>query len=517
MMKTPTVTFCTALSLNEASDMPLYRQLYDGLRMAILNGQLKSGTRLQSTRELAVELGISRNTVLTAFEQLLAEGYLEGKTGSGTFVSSALPEELLAVRVPKAKITQPSRAKRNLSKFGAALAETDIERSTNVYLSATANHLANSHAADEIRAFRAGTPALDTFPNKLWSQLTTKHWHNPPATLLSYSDAAGYQPLREAVADYLRTSRGVHCEAEQIIITAGAQQALDVTARLLLNAGDAVWIENPGYLGARAAFLSAGAQLIPLPVDEDGLSVAIGEKLSPEARLVYVTPSHQYPTGVAISLARRLTLLEWANRTGAWIIEDDYDSEYRYAGRPLPAMQGLDKESRVIYIGTFSKVLFPALRVGYVVAPPDLTSAFIAARGVLSRFTPSLEQAVIADFILEGHFARHIRRMRTLYAERQEALLRAAKRDLQGLLDVQSHQTGMHLVGLLPDGVNDREAAIAAAKQQVEVQPMSLLSLGKTIHNGLILGYAAYNERQIQASVKRLAIALHDMIPSRKH
>ena len=217
-----------------------------------------------------------------------------------------------------------------------------------------------------------------------------------------------------------------------------------------------------------------------------------------------------------MSLARRLTLLEWATRAGAWIIEDDYDSEYRYAGRPLLALQGLDKEARVIYIGTFSKVLFPALRVGYLVAPPDLTSAFIAARGVLSRFTPSLEQAVIADFILEGHFARHIRRMRTLYADRQEVLLNAAKRDLQGLLDVQPHQTGMHLVGLLPDGVNDREAAIAAARQNVDVQPVSLLSLGKYTEKGLILGYAAYNERQIQAGVKRLAVALQGIIHSRK-
>ena len=511
MMKNPT-TYSATFGLNESSGVPLYRQLYDGLRKAILNGQLKSGTRLQSTRELAAELGVSRNTVLTAFEQLLAEGYLEGKTGSGTFVSTALPEELLTVRAPKAKIAPPSRDRRNLSKFGAALAATDIERVTIAHLSATAKHLAGARATDEVRVFRSGTPAFDAFPNKLWAQLTAKHWHNPPAALLGYSDAAGYQPLREAVAEYLRVSRGVNCEAEQIIITAGAQQALDVTARLLLNAGDAVWIENPGYLGARAAFLSAGARLVPVPIDEEGLSVSTGERLAPEARLAYVTPSHQYPTGVAMNLARRLTLLEWATRAGAWIIEDDYDSEYRYAARPLPALQGLDKEARVIYIGTFSKVLFPALRVGYLVAPPDLISAFIAARGVLSRFTPSVEQAVIADFINEGHFARHLRRMRMLYASRQEALVNAARRDLQGLLEVEPHQTGMHLVGLLPEGIKDKAAAISAANYKVDVQPLSLLALGSDAPNGLILGYAGYTEGQIRAGVKRLAAALQNLL-----
>ncbi len=509
MMKHTPTSYSTMLYLNESSTVPMYRQLYDGLRVAILNGQLQSGTRLQSTRELAAELGVSRNTVLTAFEQLLAEGYLEGKTGSGTYVSTALPEDLLAVRVPKTKATPTARAGRSLSKFGVALAETDIERSTTAHLSAT--HLAGSRLVDEVRVFRAGVPALDAFPNKLWAQLTAKHWHNPPAALLSYSDAAGYQPLREAVADYLRTSRGVNCETEQIIITAGAQQALDLTARLLLNAGDAVWLENPGYLGARAAFLSAGARLIPVPIDEEGLSIAAGESLAPEARLAYVTPSHQYPTGVAMTLARRLALLDWANQSGAWVIEDDYDSEYRYSGRPLPALQGLDKEARVIYIGTFSKVLFPALRVGYMVAPPDLIAAFIAARGVLSRFTPSLEQAVIASFINEGHFARHIRRMRRLYAERQEALLKAAKRELNGLLEVAPHQTGMHLVGWLAAGMKDKNAAIAAAKNNVDVQPVAALSLGKYPQNGLILGYAGYSEGQLRAGAKRLAVALQSL------
>jgi GntR family transcriptional regulator/MocR family aminotransferase len=269
-----------------------------------------------------------------------------------------------------------------------------------------------------------------------------------------------------------------------------------------------VWIEDPGYLGARSALLSAGARLVAVPVDDDGLDVNEGIKRSPSACMAYISPSHQFPLGVTLSLARRLALLEWANRTGAWILEDDYDSEYRFGGRPLAALQGLDNEGRVIYIGTFSKTLFPALRLGYLVVPPDLVDVFAAARFVADRHSSMLEQSTLTDFIVEGHFARHIRRMRALYAERQRILLDAAKRDLDGLLDLMPTETGMHLTGWLPNGVADREAAKRAAEHDVDVSPLSWYCLTPPVRGALLLGYGATGPAEIRAAVKRLAKAL---------
>ncbi|MGA9767833.1 MAG: PLP-dependent aminotransferase family protein [Blastocatellia bacterium] len=491
----------TTVSLDSSSPEPLYHQLYDWLRSAILTGQLRPGTRLQSTRELAAELNVSRNTVMNAFEQLLAEGYLEGQVGSGTYVSRALPDDMLYIPASRSRTTRLSRKGRVLSERGAALATAAVNA---------------SQSSIAVRAFRPGTPALDAFPSEVWSRLLARRWRNPPRELLGYSTSAGYKALREAIASYLGAARAVNCEPDQVIIVAGAQQALDLVARLLLGTDDAVWIEDPGYLGARAAFIGAGARLIPVPVDEEGLDVAAGEARAPSARLVYVSPSHQYPLGVTMSLARRLALLEWANRSGAWIIEDDYDSEYRYAGRPLAALQGLDQEGRVIYLGTFSKVLFPSLRMGYMVVPPDMVDAFAAARGVLSRFTPSIDQAVLADFINEGHFARHIRRMRTLYAERQAVLVETARREMDDLIEVNPHEAGIHLVGWLADGLDDRKASKAAADEGVEAQALSSFSIKYRTRSGLLLGYAGYDERQIRVGVRKLSTALRAVVRGRK-
>ena len=491
----------TTLMLDPAASEPLYRQLYDALRGAILAGQLKPGTRLQSTREMAAELGVSRNTVMNAFEQLLAEGYLEGQIGSGTYVSRALPDDVLFIRTNRPRAAQVSRKGRALSERGAAMAATMLTSSRDVSL---------------VRPFRPGTPALDAFPARLWSRLLARRWRKPPRELLGYAESAGYRPLREAIAAYLGAARAVRCEADQVIIVAGAQQGLDLTARLLLNVGDAAWIEDPGYLGTRAALQAAGARVVPVPIDEEGLDVQAGARLAPAARLVYVSPSHQYPLGVTMSLARRLALLEWARAAGAWVIEDDYDSEYRYAQRPLATMQGLDNDGRVIYLGTFSKVMFPSLRIGYVVVPTDLIDAFVAGRGVLSRFTPSVDQAALADFIDEGHFARHIRRMRTLYAERQRALVEAARRELDGLLDVEPHDAGIHLVGWLRGGIDDRSAQEEAARQNLEAPALSSFSLKYRPRAGLMLGYAGYNEREIRVGVRRLATALHNLAAGKK-
>ena len=497
--RSATVPFTTVL-LDQSAPAPLYRQLYEWLRRGILSGQLRAGTRLQSTRELASELGVSRNTVMTAFEQLLAEGYLEGQIGSGTYVSRALPDDMLNARPPRLRAIEQGRKGRTISKRGAALATASVNA---------------SRKANESCAFRPGTPALDVFPAELWSRLLARHWRCPPRELLGYSDSAGYEPLREAISTYLGAARAVRCEPDQVIIVAGAQQALDLAARVLLDKDDAVWVEDPGYLGAKAAFTGAGARLVPVPVDAEGLDVSAGALRSPDARMIYVSPSHQYPLGTTMSLARRLALLEWASRSGAWIIEDDYDSEYRYSGRPLAALQGLDKEGRVIYLGTFSKVLFPSLRLGYLVIPPDVVDAFVNARAILSRFSPSIEQAVLTDFIAEGHFARHIRRMRALYAERQAILVEAARRDLGGLLEVKPHEAGMHLVGWLPDGVDDQEVSEEASKHGVDTQALSLFSMERVGRGALVLGYSGYDERQIRVGVRKLASALQAVAKTR--
>ncbi len=494
MSKRSAVVPFTTLSLDAESQVPLYRQLYEALRQAILTGQLRAGFRLQSTRELAAELGVSRNTVMNAFEQLLAEGYLEGQVGSGTYVSRALPDDMLHARADVAKVSGARRKGRALSDRGKVIASTLINASP---------------AEGHTRAFRLGTPALDAFPFDVWMKLTARHWRYPRRDLLGYGDSAGYTPLREAISEYLGAARAVRCAPDQVIITSGTQQALDLAARLLLDAGDSVWIEDPGYLGARSAMVGAGARLVPVPVDDEGLDVAAGANLCPTARLVYVSPSHHFPLGVTMSLARRLSLLEWASRAGAWILEDDYDSEYRYSGRPLAALQGLDKEGRVIYLGTFSKMLFPSLRLGYMVVPPDLAEAFKNARAILSRFSPSIEQAVLTDFITEGHFARHIRRMRALYQERQQCLINAARRELGDALELEPNEAGMHLVGRLPYGVDDLAASREASRLGIEVPALSLYCIERKRRSGLLLGYAGYDEREIRKGVRLLAGALH--------
>jgi GntR family transcriptional regulator/MocR family aminotransferase len=483
------------LALDRGSPVPLARQLYDGLREAILAGRLRPAARLPSTRVLAADLGASRNTVLAAFGQLVAEGYLEGRVGAGTTVARALPEALLRARPEAGRDAGEGRRPR-LSRRGARLAgaATALARGTPV-----------------LRPFRPGLPGLDAFPFDVWARLVARRWRRAPRQLLDYGDPAGHGPLREAIAAYLRESRAVRCEAAQVIVVSGAQQAVDLAARVLLDPGDRAWIEEPGYPGARGALAAAGVRVAAVPVDQEGLDVRAGAARAPDARLVHVTPSHQYPLGVTMSLNRRLALLEWAAGRGAWVLEDDYDSEYRYAGRPLAALQGLDPAGRVIYAGTFSKVLFPALRLGYLVVPPALVDAFVGARALSDRHPPSVTQAALADFIEAGHFARHIRRTRALYAERQAALVRAAAGALEGLLTVRPAESGMHLVGWLPDGADDRVAADAARRHGVEAPPLTAYRVRRGPAGGLILGYAAFSPRELTDGVGRLAAALRGL------
>jgi GntR family transcriptional regulator/MocR family aminotransferase len=483
------------VKLETGSPRPLYAQLYDELREAILEGRLAVGTRLPSTRVLATELGVSRNTVMTAFSRLQSEGYLEGQVGSGTYVSSSLPESLLQVRSDSiAGLQNPSG--RKLSQRGQIISGTPPTLSDY-----------QSHP----RAFQTGLPALDEFPSRTWKKLHNRIWNRPPLKLLGYGEPAGYRPLREAIADHLCAARAVRCSWEQVVIVSGSQQAMDLAARLLLDPGDAAWMENPGYPGTRAALTGAGARLWAAPVDEQGLDVRAAESLCPSARLAYVTPSHQYPLGVTMSLSRRLDLLDWAKRSDAWVLEDDYDSEFRYAGRPFEALQGLDVEGRVVYMGTFSKILFPALRLGYLVIPQDLVDAFVAARELSDLHSPSIEQAVLTDFILEGHFGRHIRRMRALYAERQAALVEAVTRDLEGALEVRPASAGLHLIGWLRGSADDRMASRVAASWGVDTIPLSWYADGPPRYRGLMMGYAATSEPEIRQGTRKLAAALENL------
>ena len=487
------------IHLDRQKETPLYWQIYLSLRQAILSQQLPSGLRLPSTRDLAVNLSVSRNTVVNAINQLEVEGYLEIRPRSGTYVTHNLPEELLHAAVSaERKIPDFAKDNRPLSQRGERL----------MGFSKAVIPPSNQHPV-----FPHGRPALDEFPFQIWARLINKQHRQSPMPLFHNNphEKGGYQPLREAIAAHLRVARAVHCDAEQIVIVSGSQQGLYIAAQMLIDPGDDVWIENPGYLGARIAFLSAGANLIPVPVGEDGLNMDAGHKLSPSARCVYTTPSHQFPLGHTMSLKTRLNLLNWAEKTGAWIIEDDYDSEYRFSGQPVPALQGLDGKGRVIYIGTFSKVMFPDLRLGYMVVPPDLVDAFKVARFAIDIQSQNVVQAALAEFINEGYFSRHIRRMRRLYAERQSILIAEVERVFGNRLPLSQSNSGMHLIGWLPPGSDDKLVQKRAINHGINVAPLSNYYLGDCPRPGLLLGFAASKPEDIQTGISRLADVLDEL------
>ncbi|MBZ0286622.1 MAG: PLP-dependent aminotransferase family protein [Anaerolineae bacterium] len=478
--------------LEADSPTPIYQQLYDYVRTAILSGQLQMGTRLPSTRALADELSVSRNTVLSAYDQLFAEGYLESVGGKGTFVTHTLPESLLTAQKPTKGAAEKAKRVHTLSERASTLRVTPTMPSS-------------PFARRPHQAFETGTPALDQFPYERWSKLVARHAQALHPQIMGYQHVAGYRPLREAIADHVLLARQVRCTPDQVIIVSGSQGGLYLAASVLLNAGDEAWVEDPGYLGARRALLAAGAKLVPIPVDRDGLDVDAGIARSPDARMVYLTPSHQFPLGVTMSLRRRLDLLAWAKGHNAYVLEDDYDSEYRFSGRPLASLQGLNESESVIYVGTFSKVLFPTLRLGYLIVPPGLVDAFLAFRSATDYHLPMLEQLALADFIAEGHFTRHIRRMRTLYGARREMLIEALK---NAPLEIDAPETGMHFVGWLPAGVSDRDVAKNAEAYQVRVLPVSTFTLEHPVRDGLILGYASVDEAEIRRGAEGLVRAL---------
>lgn len=475
------------IAVDRSAPSPLHRQIYDGFRAAIVQRDLRSGQRVPSSRDLALELGISRIPVLNAYAQLIAEGYFETRTGAGTFVSESLEESPVAFNPPAKYLAQAAPGPRPVARRCSQLPLYSKSPWTRGW-----------------GAFGAHQVAFDHFPFEAWSKLVMRHCRSPRASALQHVDPLGSERLREAICDYLRTARAVRCGPEQVLIVAGSQQALAITARVLFDAEDSVWIEEPGYWLAKNVFRGAGCRLIPVPIGEEGMDVAAGIKLCKKARAAYVTPSHQFPLGTTLSASRRLQLLDWAQRSGSWIIEDDYDSEYRFESMPIASLQGLDLNARVIYIGTFSKVLFPALRLGYMVIPPDLMDKFVAVRYAMDIFPPYLSQEIVTDFMLAGHFARHIRRMRTLYNERRTALVDSIKKEFGAALEVHGAEAGLHLVVTLPPGINDVELATRAADEDLWLWPLSSAYAGKSPRHGFILGFGSTPAAQIPAAVRRM-------------
>ncbi len=470
---------------------PLYQQLYGAIRSAILSGQLAPGERLPSSRTLAASLGVSRSTTTLAFDLLLVEGYLTSRLGAGTYVSTELPERQLEAS-PAGPAAPAASTAYPLSDYGRRIAETGALRV--------------AAASAPIAFMHAGGPALDQFPLDVWRALTQRCLRNGNVPLGYEEDARGYSPLRAAIAEYVSRVRAVTCHPDQIVIVGGSQQALDLTARLFVNPGDRVVIEEPGYLGARHVFGAYGADLVPVPVDEAGLLVDGLPRSG--VRLVHTTPSHQFPTGAVLSLARRLALIAWADRAGALVLEDDYDSEYRYSDRPIPALQGLDRHGRVLYVGTFSKVLFPGLRLGYLIVPTALVGLVSRAKWLTDRHAPLLEQAVLADFIREGHLGRHVRRMRTLYAARRACLIQALARHLGDRVRFLGGQSGMHLLISLESGLPDCEVLARATAEGVGLASAAPYYARSAPGGQFVLGYAHLTEPAIEEGIVRLARAV---------
>jgi GntR family transcriptional regulator / MocR family aminotransferase len=492
----PRATLVPALTVERRSSTPIYRQLYEGFRAAIIEGRLRSGQRVPSTRSLALELGISRIPVVNAYEQLRTEGYLEAAVGAGTRVAQTIFDESLSSSTA-ARSRRPSRGAkaptpRALSRRAKELLRVGVPQPW----------------LPRQGAFRMNLPALDQFPCDVWGKLVARYSRAMPRSIMAYSDAMGYLPLRKAIADYLGTVRAVRCDPSQIAITTGSQQGLQLSAQLLLDEGEEICVEEPGYPGARLAFTAAGGRVSPIPVDEEGLSVEDLLRSAPRARAVYITPSHQYPLGMVMSAGRRMRLLNWAATSGAWIIEDDYDSEYRFGSYPIGSLQGMDGDSRVIYVGTFSKVMFPALRLGYVVVPQDLVAAFAAVLDAAGIFASPLYQSVLAEFIQQGHLARHIRRMRMLYMERRKTLVAALRTQRGDTLDILGADAGMHVVALLPPGVDDVAVSQSAARQGIAALPLSTCYASPPDRGGVVLGYGGATLHQIRDGVRRLYASL---------
>lgn len=481
---------CFVLGLrHDDQTSPLYAQIYHFLRSEILEGRIASGQRLPSTRTLATELGVSRTTAEEAYGKLFEEGFITRGVGSGTFAAQLEIVERAAAETHIVRVPAP--------------------RMLGVRAKAMRKHACYPEPTVP-KAFMAGTPDVSEFPLRIWRTLIARSLREASHDMLGTSDARGTVELRTAIASYVGALRGVNCNPERIVVCASAQQAVDLCARILVDPGDKVWVEDPGYPGARAAFEVNGAHIVGIPVDDEGLDVAEGIRRARDAKVAYVTPSHQFPMGVVLSLERRLALLDWASSHGAWIIEDDYDSEFRYERRSIAAIQGIDHEQRVLYLGTFSKVMFPSLRLAYIVAPEDLVEPLSIARGLSDGHPPLSTQFAMAQFMSEGHFAAHIRRMREIYRARRDALVQTFDEKLSGVLKLGNADAGLHTVALGHGHIDDQALSDRLALAGVWAHPLSRYFAEKPTITGLFLGYAGIQSEQITNAVHTIANVLGD-------
>ncbi|HTV60481.1 MAG TPA: PLP-dependent aminotransferase family protein [Verrucomicrobiae bacterium] len=463
---------------------PLFRQIYAALRRAILSRAFRSGERLPSTRELARELGVSRTVVLLAYDQLLAEGFIAGRAGSGTYVS----EELRGGRPNK----KGSSARLRLSSYGSAAAA----------VAASVDFPGRRESPLRYDFAYGGRGDVETFPFEMWRRLVLRHLRKAPVRELDYGSASGSLALREAISVHVRRSRAVVCDASQVIVVNGSQQALDLIARVLVDRGDRVAIEDPHYQGTREIFRTAGARLLPVPVDSDGLNPG---QLPKGARIAFVTPSHQFPTGAILPLARRLALLDWARKEDAVVVEDDYDGEFRYEGQPLESLQGLDSEGRVLYVGTFSRTVFSALRIGYLIAPKSLVAAFTSAKWMCDRHTATLEQETLAEFIASGMYERHLRKVRRRNTARRAALLESIREHLKDRVEVTGDGAGTHIVVWPNKRIAEKSVINRAASRGVGVYGIAGYYLARASRTGLMLGYSRLRENEIREGIRRLS------------
>jgi GntR family transcriptional regulator/MocR family aminotransferase len=495
MVKAAKGALLSTLEINRSSSAPIYRQIEDFLRQMILDGALLPSQKLPSTRELALELGVSRITIKSVYEQLISEGYVQGKTGAGTFVSEGLEGETPVV--PAINTTRKDYLDGNFSQ--------------------TAEHISFSQASaryGSILPFRPGVPALDKFPVKRWNKYLSRATTKSDIANFSYGDLLGSEKLRASIARHLADSRGMKVDPKQILITSGAQQAFVLISYVLMNKNDTVWYENPGHIAGRDLLKIVGGDVSPVPIDKEGLNLPYAVLNFSKPKLIFTTPSHQQPLGITMSLQRRLTLLKYAHENASWVIEDDYDSEFRYRGRPLPALAALDKVGRVLYVGTFSKSLFPSVRIGYVVVPEILVDTFAKTRNIFGQTSSAITEEALSNFMDDGGFAEHIRKMRRLYRERRDILLDALKNHCSNILEPQQTDAGMHIIADIKNGMSDRLAHLELLNAGIDSLPLSIYYEGSVQRQALVLGFSGVQKKVIPKLVTRMGGVLGSLNPS---
>ncbi len=489
MPKSPGGALLASFNIERGTSVPIYRQLDAWFRRLILDGTLAPGQKLPSTRELAGELGVSRITVKSVYEQLGAEGYVEARTGSGTFIAPGLDSEMASgIGLPLHEIKLP---------------EFEISDRARSIMSSKASV---RHGKTE--PFRPAVPALDKFPVKLWNKYLLEAMTSGGYRNLSYGDIRGNPALRRSIAKHLTDARGMQVDPDHIIVTSGAQQAFVLIAFVLMNKHDTVWYEDPGHIGGRDVMQLMGANVAPVPIDDEGLDLQFAIETHPKPAIIFTTPSHQQPLGTTMSLVRRLSLLNYAHENDVWVIEDDYDSEFRYLGRPLPALSALDSERRVLYVGTFSKSMYAAIRVGYMVVPPALVESFAKARNLLGQSSSAVVEQALSRFMDDGRYVEHIRKMRRIYRERRDILFECLTNDCADILEPQPAEAGMHMVAWLKNGLDDQTAHLALLDAGIESLPLSVYCINPLGRSGLVLGFSCAPEKRIPQLVLRLSKTL---------